>query len=322
MTYPAAVPHGIMFHHFHGCGHHRGQGSVSAAEFRSILEHVGLERIIGPAEWMERLAEGSLSPEHICITFDDALLSQIDVALPVLDSLGLQAFWFVYSAVVEGSPVRLEIYRKFRSTYFDSLADFYSAFFSRLAQASYGGKAQSVRESDIAAFRAASPLYSDADARYQILRDRVLTRAEFEGVVDSMIQEQGASVSELAKGLWMSDEHLRALADAKHEVGLHSYSHPMVLGELSAADQEAEYRRNHEHVRRASGRAPRSVSHPSNSYSDETLRILRQLDILCGFRANMSPRLPGGQLNSSPLELAREDHMHITSMINPGTRTQ
>lgn len=321
MKYPAAVPHGIMFHHFHGTSHHRGQGSISAGEFERILRFLGPARILGPEEWIRRSSGGTLAPEDLCITFDDGLLCQYDVALPVLDKLGIKAFWFVYSAVFEKVTVKLEIYRKFRSTRFEGVQQFYEAFFAKVAQSALAGKAEQVGNYDIARFRADNPLYSSGDARYQILRDRVLSRSEFEALVDAMIVEAGTSLEELSVGLWMNDTHLAALSGHGHEVGLHSYSHPTVLGDLPAAEQEREYRRNHAHIAGACGRPPRTMSHPSNSYDDETLRILHELDILCGFRANMVARFLGQPLNAGPYELAREDHMDIMNIL-PKTRKE
>ena len=56
------------------------------------------------------------------------------------------------------------------------------------------------------------------------------------------------------------------------------------------------------------------MAHPSNSYSDDTLKILRELNITCGFRSNMS--LPEGKkINHSPLEIGREDHTNILQKI-------
>src|SRR3990167_6501841 len=112
------VPHGIMFHHFHGEGHYVGQGSISGREFEDILQFVGLKRILNPEEWLGRLETGQLKDEDLCLTFDDGLLCQFDVAFPVLEKYGLRAFWFVYSSVFEGKPSsKFEIYRVFRTKF-------------------------------------------------------------------------------------------------------------------------------------------------------------------------------------------------------------
>src|SRR4051812_1212306 len=103
-----------MFHHFHGGAHARGQGAISAQQLDELLDFVGAGRILPALEWQERSTRGTLAPDDLCITFDDALRCQVDIALPVLESRGLTAFWFVYSSVFEGVRERLEIYRHVR----------------------------------------------------------------------------------------------------------------------------------------------------------------------------------------------------------------
>ena len=141
MAYPKEVPHGIMFHHFHNEKHLKTQGSISAEDLEKILDYVGRERILSPLEWLERLAENKLSSEDICLTFDDGLLSQIDVALPVLEHYGLKALWFVYSGVFEGQLENLEIYRFFRTKYFENIDDFYNLFFQKVSESGMAGMA-------------------------------------------------------------------------------------------------------------------------------------------------------------------------------------
>ena len=54
---------------------------------------------------------------------------------------------------------------------------------------------------------------------------------------------------------------------------------------------------------------PKTVSHPSNSYNNDTLSILRNLKIEIGFRSNMENHL------FSEFEFPREDHANIIKMI-------
>src|SRR5689334_18171562 len=114
-----------MFHHFHSeaLGHPRGQGSLSAGELADLIDYVGRERILPPDEFLRRSRAGRLRPGDLCLTFDDNLRCQFDVAYPVLRDLGLTAFWFVYSSVLDGASERLELYRLFRTTHFESIEE-------------------------------------------------------------------------------------------------------------------------------------------------------------------------------------------------------
>ena len=316
MEYPRGPAHGVMFHHFHGQGHPKAPGSISRSEFEGIIRLLDPRRILDPIEWFEKLEGGRLADADVCLTFDDALLCQFQVALPVLEEYNLRAFWFVYSCVFEAHVAKFELYRVFRCNYFSDVEDFYRLFFEKAFGSEWGDKARAVlKETEIARRRTTFPFYSVNDVKFRLIRDRALTRSEYELLMDAMIRERGLSLESLATGLWMTNEHLRYLSERGHVVGLHSYSHPMVLAELGREEQVREYERNYRHVSSVCGKRPIAMAHPGNSYSDETLEILGALGIRCGFRANMFPKGEGGLLNPSRLELAREDHANVVRML-------
>jgi len=329
-----------MFHHFHNEKHLKTQGAISEDDFEKILNHIGRERILSPLEWLERLKENKLKPEDLCLTFDDGLLSQIDIALPVLEHYGLKAFWFVYSGVFSASMAgqaggegagNLEIYRFFRTKYFKNIDDFYSLFFERFSEsgmaapvnpalaAPLGGAslAQFGREKEgIQELRKAFPFYSENDARFRFLRDRVLGKENYEKLIDAILKERGASKAEIAENLWMSDKDLKKLSDNGHLIGLHSYSHPTALAELSFQEQTDEYRKNYSHLKKVSGKKPVAMSHPCNSYNEDTLKILKELGVYCGFLSNMvsKPTVKNPPAGSN-LEIPREDHANIMRVL-------
>jgi peptidoglycan/xylan/chitin deacetylase (PgdA/CDA1 family) len=127
-----------------------------------------------------------------------------------------------------------------------------------------------------------------------------------------MIAASGFNGSAIAKQLWMTDEHLLNLHDEGHLIGLHSYSHPTRLAELSRRKQREEYRKNSEHLLKVLGSRPECMSHPCNSYDPETLRLLEELGIRLGFRANMQEIVA-----RSSFEFPREDHANIIKNRRP-----
>jgi len=316
MQYSESIAHGIMFHHFHDERHYMGQGSISGKEFENILCFLGLNRMLDPYEWIERFDTEGLIAENLCLTFDDALLCQFEIALPILEKYDLKVFWFVYSSVFEGHPVKFEIYRAFRSKFFENIDDFYEVFFAKIFDSEFGDKARSViEETDIAQYIRLYPFYSVHDVKFRLIRDRVLSRQEYEAIMDEIIRDRGVSPDDLSKNLWMSNEHLKYLSDRGHIVGLHSYSHPMVLAHLSYEEQWEEYSRNYNHIVQVCGRYPVAMAHPVNSYNEDTLQILKRLGIRCGFRSNMFPQHEGVELNRTRHEIAREDHANVLSML-------
>ncbi len=315
--YPYTIPHGLMFHHFHDAKHPRGQGSISSSDFERILGAVGMDRIMAPGTWLEDLDAAALTPSQVCLTFDDALLCQFDIALPVLEKYGLKAFWFIHSCVFEGRIASFEVYRRFRSQCFESIDDFYQTFFAKVFVSDFSDRAKlAVDDTEISRKMKCFPFYSRNDIAFRLMRDRVLDSSEYKLIMDDLMTQHGVTVQELVRDLWMTDEHLRYLVNEGHEVGLHSYSHPMVLADLPADEQRREYARNSQHIRRVCGRTPVAMAHPANSYNQQTIEILKEIGIKCGFRSNAAPGRDGEPLNPSRYELAREDHSNILFQLN------
>lgn len=114
-----------MVHHFYDENHCRGQGAISSQQFADIIDFLGRDRILPATEWMGRYKKKVLRDDELCITFDDVLLCQYDIALPVLEDYSLTAFWFVYSSILADGIEMLEMYRKFRTMCFEDVEDFY-----------------------------------------------------------------------------------------------------------------------------------------------------------------------------------------------------
>ena len=106
--------HGIMFHHFHSKKHNKSQGSISALEFVKIIKFLGRENILSPEEYLFKLNSNKLNKKEICLTFDDSLKSQYDVALPILDDFNLKAFWFVLAICYATTVHYTKLPRQFR----------------------------------------------------------------------------------------------------------------------------------------------------------------------------------------------------------------
>jgi peptidoglycan/xylan/chitin deacetylase (PgdA/CDA1 family) len=298
--------YGVMFHHFHEEQHPTVQGSISGRELADLIRHLGTDNILAAEEWMRRAGHGALSDNDICLTFDDALRCQYDVALPVLRDFGLTAFWFVYSSAFDGNVEPLEVYRYFRTTQFPCVDDFYRQFFEAASSCFPNEYAGALVSFDPEGYLADFPFYNRNDRFFRYLRDDVLGPERYNSLMTSMMNSKDFNVAAIAGQLWMTDEHLRTLRSEGHVIGLHSYSHPTCLSGLSPESQKEEYRKNFNHLQRVLGQAPTSMAHPCNSYSPETLLILRELGIGLGFRANMQILTEG-----SRFEFPREDHANI-----------
>jgi hypothetical protein len=202
------------------------------------------------------------------------------------------------------------VYRHFRTTQFDTLDDFYAAFFVRLHESHFGGVAEKcLARFEPRTYLAAFTFYSDADRRFRYVRDDVLGPQAYAQVMDEMMRSAGYDVRVAARRLWMGNDEVRSLHEAGHVIGLHSHTHPTRIERLNEDEQRYEYRSNFAHLTTLLGEPPQAVSHPCNSYNAATLRILRSLGIKLGFRANMAIGFSG------ELEVPREDHANLARRV-------
>lgn len=303
-------PHGVMFHHFHDSIHPAGQGSISGAQLTHLIERIGPERILPAQEFLFRAAYGQARPDDICLTFDDCLRCQYDVARPVLEQFGLTAFWFVYTSVLQGNVEPLEVYRHFRMTQFDSVDAFYEAFFKTVERSPHQAIVEMLLEEfNPRTYLAGFPFYSDADRKFRFVRDEALGPARYRELMDQMLADAEVDVKALGQKLWLDDAAVRSLHESGHVIGLHSHTHPTRLEHLDEDGQRDEYYENYHYLYQLLEQRPLTMSHPCNSYNATTLAILRELGITLGFRANMAQGV------ISELEYPREDHANLIRAI-------
>lgn len=299
-------PHGIMFHHFHDDRHPAGQGSLSADDLADMIRFLGPKQILPAREWLIRALTDTLYDGKLCLTFDDNLRCQYDVAAPVLRNFGLTAFWFVPTSVMQGKLERLELYRLFRVKCFEQVDDFYEAFFRALATSKHAEPVErALRQFQPGTYLAEFPFYSEADRRFRYVRDEVLGPDRYNRIMDALIGSMGIELDELARELWMDSDCLRHLYADGHVIGLHTHTHPTRVAYLHPQMQFREYRDNYMFLMELLGEPPVAMSHPCNSYNAYTLGILWRLGIKLGFRANMTQRQHGA------LEFPREDHTNV-----------
>jgi peptidoglycan/xylan/chitin deacetylase (PgdA/CDA1 family) len=163
------------------------------------------------------------------------------------------------------------------------------------------------------------PFYSKNDVKFRFLRNRILSSKDFECLVQAMIVQKKTNSGEIAKNLWMSNQDLRSLSEKGHCIGLHSYSHPYAMADLSYDEQFEEYEKNYKHIEKICGKKVVSMSHPLNSYNKDTVKILKQMGLECGFCSNME--VEGNEkTNLNVFEIGREDATNI--LINRQKKEQ
>ena len=129
-----------------------------------------------------------------------------------------------------------------------------------------------------------------------------------------MIKDYDISLDQLSTNLWLSVADLQVLHNKNHLIGLHSHDHPTVLANLSQSQQEYQYQKNLNFLKKICGDII-SMSHPCNSYNSITLIILKRLGIKIGFRSTLS-NYNMLNLDNHFLQCPREDSANIYFMSN------
>ena len=298
-----------MFHHFHNINHLPAQGSLSASDFDLMINWLRDRYVILDAqEYMSRFLSQTLKNKDICLSFDDGLKCQYDIAVPVLKKHNIFAFFFVSSSTFSDEPDFLEIFRYFRINEFDSVDEFYNYFFDFLIQDDKDEYlSQQSQYSSLGNYLSSSPYYSENDKWFRYLRDQCLSKEKYTNVMMKLIYQKGLDINEASKNLWMQEDELLKIHENGHVVGLHSYSHPTKMSKLTADQQLKEYQENYTHLSKVLKTSEiTSMSHPCGDYNMHTLSILKGMGIKIGFRSNMVDKDI-----KSPLEIPRENHANI-----------
>lgn len=296
-----------MFHHFHGLGHLPAQGSITGLDFRNMLSWLSSRySLIGAHEYREKFKNGSLSDSDICLSFDDALKCQFDIAAPILAEFKIDAFFFVYSSAFSKNPDPLEIYRLFRTSNYENVDEFYDEFFGIVEAVDAAEFKRCATNYNALDYLSGRPYYSESDKWFRYLRDQYLGQKKYKQVMESMMQAKSFDVSKAREQLWMTEEDLICIDKQGHVIGMHSNSHPTQMSKLVKSVQLEEYRSNQRHLQSILKKTVDVMSHPCGDYNEDTIKVLFELGVCMGFRANME--IPFG---ASPLELPRENHANI-----------
>ncbi len=277
-----------MFHHFHNKKNKQtGQGSLNPKNFKKILVFLKSNyNILSPQKWLIKLKEGKLEKKDICLTFDDALLSQYTVALKILDKFKIKAFWFVYSSIFNGKIDEFEIHRKFRTTYYKNFYNFYLDFIKNFKE-----EYKFVKNKEFQNFnkymRNYYPIYSKEDIKFRFIRDKILSKDQYNVILKKMMRKKSTNEKKLSKKLWLNNKHLINLDKKGHIIGMHAFNHPYKLSELNYINQKNELNKNYQHLKKTLKKKPISISYPNGSFNNHTVQIIKKLGIKCAFISSM-----------------------------------
>ena len=300
-----------MFHHFHGGPHPQTQGSISADQLEAMIEWLHKNyNLIGAKEFSFKANNNEVDYRDLCLTFDDALLCQLDIALPVITKYNLDVFFFIYTSPMAGVPDPLEIYRYFRTVFYDDIDTFYRDFFE-ISQSLHSLSIEEGRKQfEEIDYLSAHSYYSENDRWFRYIRDIILTKKQYDDLMTSLMDLMSFDHLSIHEKLWMTNSDIKNIAEMGHTIGLHSFYHPTKISFLSKSEQHNEYAMNKKYLESLMGREVTTMSHPCGDYSSDTLDILRDLGIILGFRSNSI-----SLSNRSALEFPRANHIEILKLI-------
>lgn len=91
-----------------------------------------------------------------------------------------QPFWFLYTSPLDGSFEKLELYRYFRSVYFNSFKEFYYTFFNELKlHEEYNFIFKNLITFDLNNYLKEHSFYSKEDRIFRYTRDNLLGENEY-----------------------------------------------------------------------------------------------------------------------------------------------
>jgi len=157
---------------------------------------------------VEAMDEGRLPPRALSITFDDGYADNHDLAMPILQSHGLSATFFVATGYLDGG-------RMWNDTVIETLRRC---------------RADALDLSDLGLEGLARLDLSNLDARRSAL-NAVLGAAKYlappvrQAAVDEIARRAGV---ELPTDLMMRSDQVRALRDGGMQIGAHTLGHPIL----------------------------------------------------------------------------------------------
>lgn len=206
----------MIFHRVHARTDPLFPGEPDAAAFEARMRWVARSfRVLPLAQAIERLREGKLPARSLCITFDDGYRDNHDIALPILQRLGLPATFFIATGFLDGG-------RMWNDSVIETV---------RLAPRQLDADELGLPELPVAtvAEKRAAIGALIGKAKYLPLDERV-------AVVDAIARRSGIA---LPQDLMMSTEQVRAMHRAGMGIGAHTVRHPILARiELERARQE------------------------------------------------------------------------------------
>ncbi len=278
-----------MFHYFHDDGnkYKKVDGSLSFEDLEAIILNDEY-KVLDFDVWLNKFFSDSLAENETCLTFDDGIKEQYDVAVKVLDKHNVQGLFGFCSMYFNGDQDSFEIYRYYRNYFFEKIDDYYDAYFSFLLNNEHYKNLYllTIDNVNFDEYLSHATFYSTQDRKFRYFRD-IVFRDEHVKIMDKMIEQSGINVNEMAERLWISQEELSEISK-NHVIAIHSHEHPTTIDSWSYEEQLLSYSINKKILEENIGRTIDCSVYPCGKYNENTQLVLESLGIRAGFIASQT----------------------------------
>ena len=300
----------IMFHDLHHKNDKGTQGSVNNEEFYKILDFISKKENITDASELNSLSEKEILTK-LFITFDDGLKSQFEIGAQILNENEITACFFIHTAPLSDEFDVHQILRIFRnSPIFKSVEKFNEIFLEYLFQNIDEKKHEEINLLfNDSSYLSQFTFYTLNDRKIRYIRDFHFSHNEYRDLSLDFIKNSNTDIDSLIKETYMNEESILKLHKMGHHIGLHSHSHASNLKSLNEDEQTIEIEKNIDILYSITKEKPTTMSYPSNSYNETTIKILRDKGIKFAFRAD-------NLIRRAPYELPRIDARMLLDGMN------
>ncbi len=269
----------LMIHQVHK-DYHYAKGSIHIDKLEELIIKLG-DNILNIEDWIIKYNNGTLKPLETCITLDDGLLSQYKLVLPLLKKYNIQACWSIASsALTKNLP--MEGLKYLIKEHYENKEDiFYKRFFHNIREklnVPYDLKKALNYRSDI-------KFYSNNERIVRYLRDKILSKNEFDDIVNSVLE--GSSIPRLS----MSEHHIKELIEYNQVIANHTHSHGTNFEKVSKEYQFRDFNRCNNILKKL-GISVKFATLPCGRSNEDTNNVLSELGIKHVFGIDDNVNIP------------------------------
>lgn len=263
-------------------------------------------RILSPDELHRAVEHGMLPDDGCVLTFDDGFIGQHRHALPILERLGLRAFFFVPTGVLDDRICPI-VEKQRVLQYADGLyTDFYDRFCEALRAVapdvpSFTYDPTPGNLAGAAGYYAEYAFYAPIERLFRQVRETRLTGPQFDRAIEMLFAAEYPDEGGVVDRYFMSWRDINDLASRGMEIGGHGHRH-LIDAPVSRGVAESKVVTCLAILERRTGRPPLSYCYPYGIFIPETVAAVQAAGISVGFTCR-----PGEGRDGSFLLLDRMD---------------